>query len=1146
MIGKKKSKMRLRERIFGFFFAILAILGLASSVMMPTGMAYADPVETTNTTVIENNGAGNGGNQGNQGNQGNNTTTTATTTVSTGDSCKETLGAIGWLVCPTTGAIAGAVDFLYGLIQDILAVNPVEMKDGLPIYEIWKYFRGFANIVFIIFLIIVIYSQITGLGISNYGVKKALPKLIVVAVLVNLSFLLCSLAVDLSNIAGNSIRGVFTTVMNSTMSDMVTSATGTDIAVGNAEMFSAIAGGTALAIGGTVIAFETGAIWMLIPVVLGAIIAVVTGLITIALRQAVIVLLVMIAPLAVVAHMLPNTENLFTRWRKIFVQMLVFYPVFSLLFGASSLAGFAIIASATDGFGVLLGVAVQIFPLFFAWKLMQMSGTVLGTINAKLRGYGGRTMVGGVGAWANSRRLATKQKSMAKNRATTPSLRLMQFATNRKVARDAEMMENIQKVKNRGLAYRASRNYDKRGIPTKQGMEEYESQAKNMEYQQIIERDKNNMNKGLGQLLAVRDVQGATKERLKALDTRNVLASDALKFEQARGEKISADNAEGFYKRAEAAVNWHMDTTQGFEYLKNDDGSEVLRDGQRILVPRSDYKMHFDDINGARAQEAALRYNKMNEIMEGDIVSTHYAAATAAHAYDTQKKIIETKYQKYFDMVPPTKDLEYRLGELTKLNDAANYIDTILPGLRILNQRGDTDVVRKQIENVLNSEQGIELGTHASQALASFLMFEVKGGDPFLRRYGKYINLETAHIYNKNQRQNKRLTLDEFVTGEYDEIEEYVDPSEPLVTRRRIVKKPVKKTMTDLIEGTALDQVERTAYSNLDEMLVNAYTNESGLDVRKYLSKREEMETAMGPAFVTASLRYESGSEQLKSAVGFLTGYDGKGGARWDRNGDLASDAEYAEGYFRERTMNYLRSQTPTQILGLRSDYKNALMEHLVEEYLVNNPEKREEFNNEMARIQNAYGDENAETAEEKRSVDREKLKMELAGRQMRRILGSTGKLEQIYKTRRSGAANNAKDWLREWVGLDNEVALKNEVDYYKRKRQEEWQNEMRRRREADPNDVGVQPHRVYTEADQAGFQAMMSELNEEYKDDDVDVFFEKTKEQLEEWFPDSYIVWAYDRYHEQNRNADNDDLYTWVREALNDLDNYPGNDLGN
>ena len=151
---------------------------------------------------------------------------------------------------------------------------------------------------------------------------------------------------------------------------------------------------------------------MLIPVVLGALVAVASGLITIALRQAVVALLIMISPLAIVAYMLPNTEDLFKKWKKLLTQMLVFYPMFSLLFGASSLAGWAIIASAKDGFGLLLGVAVQIFPLFFSWSLRKMSGTFLSTINGKIQSLAARPLAANR-AWADSQRQLTKQRNLA-------------------------------------------------------------------------------------------------------------------------------------------------------------------------------------------------------------------------------------------------------------------------------------------------------------------------------------------------------------------------------------------------------------------------------------------------------------------------------------------------------------------------------------------------------------------------------------------------------------------------------------------------------------------------------------------------------------------------------------------------------------
>ncbi|MBQ6150045.1 hypothetical protein IJI86_03715, partial [Candidatus Saccharibacteria bacterium] len=488
--------MKIRSKIIGGFFAIVLMLSsLFGLTPVLTENAYAEPAETVSTTT-----------------------------------CEDSLGSLGWLVCPGTGKISEAVDFLYDKIEGVLEINPVKMEDGSPIYEIWKYFQGVTNILFIVFLLVVVFSQITGVGITNYGVKKALPKLIIAAVLVNLSFYICSLAVDVSNIFGEGIRGLFDNIATSTSGSIEGATVVNDGGVALSEMYSALAGGTALTIAGGVIAFETGAIWMLIPLALGALVSVVIGIITIAMRQAVVTLLIMIAPLAMVAYILPNTEMWFKKWRHLLFQMLIFYPAFSLLFGASSVAGWAIIVSSQNGFGVLIGVAVQIFPLFFSWSLMKMSGTFLGAINSKLNTLMSRPLAG-VSGWANSHRELTRQKHLASKNAYTPSLRLQQFLNDRKVAREEETKEHAETVKNRGLAYAAMRNY-KRGtdIPTREGEEAYEAQARNAEYLRQVERHKNNMNKGFGQLEAVKQNGTlAQKARLNALDGANVKAFDSLK-----------------------------------------------------------------------------------------------------------------------------------------------------------------------------------------------------------------------------------------------------------------------------------------------------------------------------------------------------------------------------------------------------------------------------------------------------------------------------------------------------------------------------------------------------------------------------------------------------------------------------------------
>lgn len=428
MVMKKPSKSRFVKAIFGCFLGILSII----SPVMIGNNAFADEEDGNASTTVQ-------------------TTETEEAKVET-RTCDDTLGSIGWLVCPTTGKISEAVDWLYDKNKELLEINPLKAEEESPIYQIWKYCLGIANIAFVIFLLIAIYSQITGVGISNYGIKKALPKLIIAAIMVNLSFLVCSLAVDLSNIIGNGVRGIFTSVEESTV-PLILSEEGyatEETSIKMSEMYSSLSGGTALAIGGGVIAFEGGEIWMLIPAVLGALVAVVVGLITIALRQVVVVLLVMIAPLAIVSYILPNTEHLFKKWKDLLTKMLVFYPMYSLLFGASSLAGWAIIASASNGFMMILGVAVQIFPLFFSWSLMKMSGTFLGTINAKITGFFAVPLATNR-AWAESRKAETSAYYLQYGK--TPYSHLRRYLSNRKELREQNTANLLKIRKNEANIY---------------------------------------------------------------------------------------------------------------------------------------------------------------------------------------------------------------------------------------------------------------------------------------------------------------------------------------------------------------------------------------------------------------------------------------------------------------------------------------------------------------------------------------------------------------------------------------------------------------------------------------------------------------------------------------------------------------------
>jgi|GEM_PF-395411 len=297
-------------------------------------------------------------------------------------SCNVT-GGIGWAICPVSNFLASGMDNIFGLLKGFLMVSPISTQTDAPLYQAWNLIRGFANVAFVIVFLVIIYSQLTGAGINNYGLKKLIPRLIVAAVLVNLSYFICAIAVDASNIVGDGLQRLLVGIRegihitNPNYIDSWQSVTGYVLAD------TAVGGAAAVTIGGVVISSGASlgaALILLLPMLLSLILAVLVALVVLAARQALIIILIIVAPLAFVAYLLPNTEKLFERWRELFVTMLVFFPMFALIFGGSQLAAFFIIQSAHDINVILLAMFVQVAPLVLTPLLVRFSGGVVGRI----------------------------------------------------------------------------------------------------------------------------------------------------------------------------------------------------------------------------------------------------------------------------------------------------------------------------------------------------------------------------------------------------------------------------------------------------------------------------------------------------------------------------------------------------------------------------------------------------------------------------------------------------------------------------------------------------------------------------------------------------------------------------------------------
>ena len=318
---------------------------------------------------------------------------------------------IGWIVCPVINFLAGIADTAFNFLADnFLSVNTLllntdpnamttdssgnQVTVGTGAYSAWQMMRSFANVVLVIVFLVIIFSQLSSVGITNYGIKKLMPKLVLVAVLINVSFFICQISVDLSNILGYNMKSLLTNLAGSAVNVPDAAKLATASATGSGWSGIAgtvLAGGTAAGLGVASTGGITLAFVALVGMLLAAVIALLMIFFILVVRQMLVVLLVVMAPLAFAAYLLPNTKNWFEKWRKLFTQILMLFPIIGVIFGGSTLVS-VILKSAFAGSGSVLAqivaAGVLALPLFLVPTVLKGALNGIGTIGAKISGLG--------------------------------------------------------------------------------------------------------------------------------------------------------------------------------------------------------------------------------------------------------------------------------------------------------------------------------------------------------------------------------------------------------------------------------------------------------------------------------------------------------------------------------------------------------------------------------------------------------------------------------------------------------------------------------------------------------------------------------------------------------------------------------------
>lgn len=192
----------------------------------------------------------------------------------------------------------------------IIIASYQHFVDSQAVMEGWRIVRDLANMFFVVILLIIAFSTI--LHLENFSYKKWLPKLILMAILINFSKTICGLLIDVAQVVMLTFVNAFKDVAGGNfvellgIKEIVTLSTDTD----NIGFFTIVS------------AYILGLIYMIV-----ALVVIVTMMAMLAMRLVMIWIYVVLSPLAYLLSAFPGGAQYASQWWKEFISNLIVGPV---------------------------------------------------------------------------------------------------------------------------------------------------------------------------------------------------------------------------------------------------------------------------------------------------------------------------------------------------------------------------------------------------------------------------------------------------------------------------------------------------------------------------------------------------------------------------------------------------------------------------------------------------------------------------------------------------------------------------------------------------------------------------------------------------------------------------------------------------
>lgn len=476
--------------------------------------------------------------------------------------------------------------------------------------------------------------------------------------------------------------------------------------------------------------------------------------------------------------------------------------MFSVLYGASQLAGLVIIASSDNPFMKILGIAVEIVPLFMSIPLMKMSGTALNKIDGIFNRMTS-PLTGAAAGFAASQGALAKQKALSKQNPVAPHTRLAQYLDKRRARRESDTayLNALRNENNERYAEETmySGKGDKKYL-NRRGRARYQNEQRRLDNANAHKEWLADLDEGFGN--EDRRIRNRDRAWVKRVNSDYISSIDRDSILKARQSKITLDNERARADRLHSALAEHANPhtlTDEDRRIRQEVSKAFRMDDNGAFFAALDKdrsnmrKKKEDRVALTAAETKSLRDHKQKlNVVLADSIS----ARRKADAID------KSSYLELYDDSPSGPSNEHNLVSAI---DTDNY-NSMSAAIEIMAKRGDyADIGRVLRENSKKLVGDKHLYT---QKVLNDTLIKMKADDPYLWAYAKN-NMIRRSIHTSKGTLEGFIDYDTFLTNKMQAGD----------TEGDFDKVSFKSILNGLKDGKLFATADRTAFKDILEAI---------------------------------------------------------------------------------------------------------------------------------------------------------------------------------------------------------------------------------------------------------------------------------------------------------------------------------------